>query len=60
MIKPEDWGTAAPQDWFAERLTVREFLAIFDCAESSSRYVPNADSEEYLAVVLYLVSRNQA
>jgi hypothetical protein len=39
----------------SERLTDGEFLAIFGHTPMAARWVASADSEEYLALVTYLV-----
>jgi hypothetical protein len=44
----------------AHKLTVNQFLGLFGCAAIESRSMAYADSEEYLAVVTYLVERSSA
>jgi hypothetical protein len=41
----------------AHKLTVNEFLGLFGCAANESRSMAFADSQEYLALVTYLVER---
>lgn len=62
MIDPKDWGFAAPEDWFDPkvRISSTELMALFDRSSSEARFLTNADSQEYLAVVMYLVKRNKA
>ncbi len=42
----------------SEKLTVNELLALFGRTPEQSRSVGFADSEEYLAVVTYVVERS--
>lgn len=44
----------------ADRLTVGEFLGLFGCNENESRRFAAVDSEEYLALVTYLLERHAA
>jgi len=41
------------------RLTVNELFALFGRTPDATRWAGIADSEEYLAVVTYLVERSQ-
>ncbi len=41
-----------------DRLTMTEVFALFGREPEDSRWVASADSQEYLAVVMYLVHRN--
>jgi hypothetical protein len=42
-----------------EELTLLELFSLFRRGMEDSLYISLADSEEYLAVVLYIVDRNQ-
>jgi hypothetical protein len=42
----------------AEQLTTTELFALFKRTTESTRLLGSADSEEYLAVVTYLVQRS--
>lgn len=44
----------------ADKLTVSEFLGLFGRKRNESRWMGSADSEEYLALVTYLVERRAA
>ena len=44
----------------SEKLTLSELFALFGRTNEDTRWVASADSQEYLAVVLYLVQRNNA
>jgi hypothetical protein len=44
----------------AEKLTLSELFALFGRSTDETRWVGSADSEEYLAVVTYLVQRSNA
>ena len=46
---------ATPMD---EHLTLTEVFSLFGRQPEDTRWVASADSQEYLAVVLYLVQRN--
>ena len=48
---------ATPMD---EHLTLTEVFSLFGRQPEDTRWVASADSQEYLAVVLYLVQRNDA
>jgi hypothetical protein len=39
------------------KLGTNEFLALFGCPSDQSRWMASADSEEFLALVAYLVGR---
>ena len=41
-----------------EHLTMSEMFTLFGRQAEDTRWVASADSQEYLAVVLYLVQRN--
>lgn len=41
----------------SEKLTIDEVLALFGRSSDESRWVSYADSEEYLAMVTYVVER---
>lgn len=41
----------------ADNLTIAEFLGLFGRTPDDSRWMASADSEEYLALVTYLVAR---
>ncbi len=41
-----------------DRLSMTEVFALFGREPEDSRWVASADSQEYLAVVMYLVQRN--
>ena len=41
----------------SEKLSVNEFFALFGRTEEQVRWLGSAESEEYLALVTYLVSR---
>jgi hypothetical protein len=43
-----------------EKLTLVELFALFGKTSDEVRFVGSADSEEYLAVVTYLIQRNNA
>ena len=43
-----------------EKLTLIELFALFGRTNEDTRWVGSADSEEYLAVVTYLVQRSSA
>jgi hypothetical protein len=42
-----------------DRLTIDELLAIFDRPPDVGKWVGSADSQEYLALVTYLVERSK-
>jgi hypothetical protein len=42
----------------SEKLSVNELLALFGRAPEQTRWLSYADSEEYLAVVTYVVERS--
>jgi hypothetical protein len=42
----------------SEKLTVNELFALFGRSSEDARWVGSADSEEFLAVVTYLVERS--
>ena len=44
----------------SEKLTLSELFALFGRTTDDTRWVGSADSEEYLAVVTYLVQRSSA
>jgi hypothetical protein len=44
----------------SEKLTLTELFALFGRTTDETRWVGSADSEEYLAVVTYLVQRSSA
>ena len=44
----------------ADNLTIAEFLGLFGRPPDDSRWMASADSEEYLALVTYLVARSVA
>jgi hypothetical protein len=44
----------------SEKLTLSELFALFGRTNADTRWVGSADSEEYLAVVTYLVQRSGA
>jgi hypothetical protein len=44
----------------SEKLTLSELFALFGRTSDDTRWVGSADSEEYLAVVTYLVQRSSA
>jgi len=44
----------------SEKLTLSELFALFGRSTDDTRWVGSADSEEYLAVVTYLVQRSSA
>jgi hypothetical protein len=44
----------------SEKLTLSELFALFGRTTDETRWVGSADSEEYLAVVTYLVQRSSA
>jgi len=41
----------------SEKLSVNEFFALFGRTAEQARWLGSAESEEYLALVTYLVSR---
>jgi len=41
-----------------EKLSINELLALFGRAPEQTRWLGFADSEEYLAVVMYVVERS--
>jgi hypothetical protein len=43
-----------------EHMTMSEVFSLFGRHAEDTRYVASADSQEYLAVVLYLVQRNNS
>jgi len=43
-----------------QRLTMSDVFCLFGRQAEDTRWVASADSQEYLAVVLYLVQRNNA
>jgi hypothetical protein len=43
-----------------QRLTMSDVFTLFGRHAEDTRWVASADSQEYLAVVLYLVQRNNA
>ena len=43
-----------------QRLTMSDLFTLFGRHSEDTRWVASADSQEYLAVVLYLVQRNNA
>jgi hypothetical protein len=43
-----------------QRLTMSDVFSLFGRHAEDTRWVASADSQEYLAVVLYLVQRNSA
>jgi hypothetical protein len=43
-----------------QRLTMSDVFSLFGRRVDDTRWVASADSQEYLAVVLYLVQRNNA
>jgi hypothetical protein len=43
-----------------QRLTMSDVFTLFGRHSEDTRWVASADSQEYLAVVLYLVQRNNA
>lgn len=43
-----------------QRLTMSDIFSLFGRHAEDTRWVASADSQEYLAVVLYLVQRNNA
>jgi len=43
-----------------QRLTMSDVFSLFGGHPEDTRWVASADSQEYLAVVLYLVQRNNA
>ena len=43
-----------------QRLTMSDVFSLFGRHSEDTRWVASADSQEYLAVVLYLVQRNNA
>jgi hypothetical protein len=43
-----------------QRLTMSDVFSLFGRHTEDTRWVASADSQEYLAVVLYLVQRNNA
>ena len=43
-----------------QRLTMSDVFSLFGRQAEDTRWVASADSQEYLAVVLYLVQRNNA
>ena len=43
-----------------QRLTMSDVFSLFGRHAEDTRWVASADSQEYLAVVLYLVQRNNA
>jgi len=53
-------GPISRNDGFmnTEKLSINELLALFGRAPEQSRLVGFADSEEYLAVVTYVVERS--
>jgi hypothetical protein len=54
---------ALPRDQLLEepqRLTMSDVFSLFGRHAEDTRWVASADSQEYLAVVLYLVQRNNA
>jgi len=55
-------GPGAPQNMLDEpqRLTMSDVFSLFGRHSEDTRWVASADSQEYLAVVLYLVQRNNA
>ena len=44
----------------SEKLTLSELFALFGRSTDDTRWVGSADSEEYLAVVTYLIQRSSA
>ena len=55
-------GAGCPQNMLDEpqRLTMSDVFTLFGRHSEDTRWVASADSQEYLAVVLYLVQRNNA
>jgi len=55
-------GATAPENMLDEpqRLTMSDVFSLFGRHSEDTRWVASADSQEYLAVVLYLVQRNNA
>jgi|ERR1700756_1402480 hypothetical protein len=51
-------GTAMLEE--PQRLTMSDVFSLFGRHAEDTRWVASADSQEYLAVVLYLVQRNNA
>jgi hypothetical protein len=49
-----------PVEKMEEHLTMSEVFGLFGRTAEDTRWVASADSQEYLAVVLYLVQRNNA
>jgi hypothetical protein len=49
-----------PAQKMEEHLTMSEVFGLFGRTAEDTRWVASADSQEYLAVVLYLVQRNNA
>ncbi len=43
-----------------EHLTMSEVFSLFGRPAEDTRWIASADSQEYLAVVLYLVQRNNS
>jgi hypothetical protein len=41
-------------------LTITDFLALFRYSVDRARFIPSADSEEWLALVIYLTTRAQS
>lgn len=41
-----------------EKLSLTEFFALFGCTPEQTRWLGSAESQEYLALVAYLVERS--
>jgi hypothetical protein len=56
------WGQCSRRTMLDEpqRLTMSDVFTLFGRHSEDTRWVASADSQEYLAVVLYLVQRNNA
>lgn len=55
---PAGWKTADDCEVNSEKLSVNDLLALFGRAPEQKQLLGFADSEEYLAVVTYMVERS--
>jgi hypothetical protein len=58
LVMPASAITGHDASMNSEKLSMNELLALFGRAPEQSRLVGFADSEEYLAVVTYVVERS--
>jgi len=58
LVMPTGAITGHDASMNSEKLSINELLALFGRAPEQSRLVGFADSEEYLAVVTYVVERS--